>query len=125
MSFKLDQALTYRYFTRKKFLHELKAYKAKITKNSSSNGPDRIAEQTAEIGDMFFEFVRTIIGHYSDHVTFDTGESDIDLTEFSDSAGIHSEFAWHVSRTQMFSGFVQGLTEETRNPFLDPPDAGV
>ena len=103
---------------RKKFLQELKVYKSKVVK------AERSASQTIEIGDMFFEFMRTIIGHYSDHVTFEGGESDIDLTAFSDSAGLHSEFVWQLSKTQMFSSFIQSLTEESKNPFEEKPDVG-
>ena len=76
------------------------------------------AEHTVQIGDMFYQFMRTTIGHYNDHVTFDeAGESDLDLTSFSDAAGDHSEFVWQISKTQMFSSFIQGLTPESRNVF--------
>ena len=79
---------------------------------------EQSSQQTVEIGDMFYQFMRTIIGHYSDHVTFDEkGESDLDLTSFSDAAGLHSEFVWQLSKTQMFSSFIQGLTPESRNVF--------
>lgn len=100
---------------RKKFLQELKLYKAKLVKQEPS------PSHTAEIGDMFYGFMRAIIGHYADHVTFDetTMESDIDLTSFSDGAGIHSEFVWQLSKTQMFSSFIQGLTPESGNPFTE------
>lgn len=104
---------------RKKFLLDLKTYKAKVLK------AERSASQTVEIGDMFFEFMRTIIGHYSDHVTFDEkGESDIDLQAFSDSAGLHAEFVWQLSKTQLFSSFIQSLTEDASNPFEEKPDVG-
>ena len=65
------------------------------------------------------------IGHYADHVTFDdNGESDLDLTSFSDSAGVHSEFVWQLSKTQVFSSFVQSLTPESKNIFDETSDDG-
>ncbi|KAL5255786.1 hypothetical protein ACHWQZ_G011122 [Mnemiopsis leidyi] len=104
---------------RKKFLQDLKLYKAKLVKSEST------AEHTVQIGDMFYQFMRTIIGHYSDHVTFDeAGESDIDLTSFSDAAGDHSEFVWQISKTQMFSSFVQGLTPDSKNVFNQKAEEG-
>ncbi|XP_063694869.1 DENN domain-containing protein 2D-like isoform X2 [Bolinopsis microptera] len=104
---------------RKKLTLDLKLYKAKIAK------AERTSDQTVEIGDMFYEFMRTCIGHYADHVTFDeNGESDIDLTSFSDSAGVHSEFVWQLSKTQVFSSFVQGLTPESKNIFDETSDNG-
>ena len=104
---------------RKKFTQDLKLYKAKIVK------AERTSNQTVEIGDMFYEFMRTSIGHYADHVTFDdNGESDLDLTSFSDSAGVHSEFVWQLSKTQVFSSFVQSLTPESKNIFDETSDDG-
>ena len=97
----------------------MKLYKGKLVKSELNS------EQTVEIGDMFYQFMRTIIGHYSDHVTFDeAGESDLDLTSFSDAAGVHSEFVWQLSKTQMFSSFIQGLTPESRNVFEQISDDG-
>ena len=104
---------------RKKFLQELKLYKAKLMKSEQN------LNHTVEIGDMFHQFMRTIIGHYTDHVTFDeNGESDLDLTSFSDGAGDHSEFVWQLSKTQMFSSFIQALTPESKNAFEHISDDG-
>ena len=99
--------------TRKKFLANLKSFKKKMAKTD----PD--SRQTIEIGDMFFEMMCDMMGHYDAHVTFsESGESVIDQHGFMEGAGQNSEFVWHISRTQMFSSFVQSLTPDTLNPLL-------
>jgi len=107
---------------RKRFLQELKTYKARVVKL------ERCPQQTVEIGDMFFGFMRTCMGHFADHVSFDeAGQSDIDQTAFSDSSGLHAEFVWQLSKTQMFSSFVQSLTPDSlhsSDPFTSRDEAG-
>ncbi len=101
--------------SRKRLLNDLKLYKARLSK-TGENTPS----QTVEIGDMFFQFMSSIIGHYADHVTFnEAGESDLDQTSFSDAAGVHGEFVWQISKTQLFNSFIQSLTPESKNPFVE------
>ena len=91
---------------------DLKSYKAKITREGS-NSRDTIA-----IGAMFYDVMKSLIGDYEDHITYAAdGFAEIDANSFSDASSTHSEFVWQMSKTQMFSSFIQGLRKDSVNPF--------
>ena len=96
---------------RENLKQELKQYKGKMSESGQT--PE---QQTVEIGGIFCQFIKALIGHYTDHVTFNAaGQPEINNESFIKAAEEHADFVWELSRTQMFGSFIHGLTQESTN----------